>query len=88
MSRFLIGVEIERQETAQIVIEVEANSLQEAKHLAEARAQALSMRELDKATSRLDWEMTGGFDVGSAVEEYDAKDFDCDFPLDVAPVSR
>lgn len=82
MSRYIIGVVVERTQSAEVLVEVEADTTEEAIKLANRRARKIDRNDLHNALSRVDWETDGSLDVGYGSLVYDPECYEADFPFD------
>jgi hypothetical protein len=78
--KFNVGVEVERRQVLDIIVEIEAGSLDEARSKATDRMRSLSESEFREATDHLsdcDWTPVGMFQViGATEDDYEGYDPD------------
>jgi hypothetical protein len=82
VTRYIVGVVVERTQSAEVLVEVEADTKEDALKLASVKARKLDRADLYDALSNVDWETDSYLDVGYGVDVYDPRLYEADFPFD------
>lgn len=80
--RFIVGVVVERTQSAEVLVEVEADDAKAALELASVKATKIDSNDLRNALRYVDWDTDGCLEVGYGTMIYSPEHHEADFPFD------